>query len=443
MTETRVLGLGYVGIPLAVAFDAAGHDVVGFDVDSDRAAALQAGRDPTGEVEDLSDCDADFTADPGDLDGFDYAFLTVPTPVDDWKRPDLSAVAAAGRTVGDHLDPGATVVLESTVYPGGTREVLVPALESASGLSAGTDFSVGYSPERLEPGPSVGREAEIEKTNKVVSAWDDEALADLVRVYESIVDATVHPAPSIETAEAAKCLENVQRDVNIALVNEFFEGARELDVDLDPQAVLAAARTKQSFHDYRPGIVGGHCIPIDPYLLSERFARSGFHAEVIESARRTNESFPTFLAAEVVRNVGRIRQTGRADGVGVDADLAAQPDRENVRALVMGVAYKSNVSDVRNDSLRTLVEELASYGVAVAGHDPRVDDDSVASFGAEPVADPSFGAYDAVLVTALHDEFRESGLEEYATEGELPYVLDLTGYFQPPTGQQSPEIDVS
>lgn len=443
MTETRVLGLGYVGIPLAVAFDAAGHDVVGFDVDTRRAAELQAGRDPTGEVEDLSDCNVDFTADPGDLDGFDYAFLTVPTPVDDWKRPDLSAVAAAGRTVGEHLDPGATVVLESTVYPGGTREVLVPALESSSGLALGTDFSVGYSPERLEPGPGEGREAGIRATNKIVSASDDDALADLVAVYESIVDATVHPAPSIETAEAAKCLENVQRDVNIALVNEFFEGSRELDVDLDPQAVLEAARTKMTFHDYRPGIVGGHCIPIDPHLLSKRFARSGFHADVIETARRTNESFPQFLAADVVRNVGRIRQRGRADGMGAATDLAGASDRENLAALVLGFAYKPNVSDVRNDSLRTFVEELSSYGVAVAGHDPRVDDDSVASFGADPVSDPEFGSYDAVVVTALHDEFRECGLADHATAGELPYVLDLTGHFSGPSAQRAPETDVS
>ena len=447
MTEIRVVGMGFVGIPLAVAFDAVGHDVVGFDVDPERVSELRQGRDPTREVGEgaLRETDAQFTDDPAALDGFDYAVVTVPTPIDDWHRPDLATVTAAGRTVGDHLDPGATVVLESTVYPGGTREVLVPALEAASGLAAGEDFSVGYSPERLAPGPGDGYS--LRQTSKIVSADDDQTLADLVALYESIIDETIHPAPTIETAEAAKCLENVQRDVNIALVNEFVVGCRSLDADLDPWAVLDAARTKPAFHDYRPGIVGGHCIPVDPHLLAKRFDRSGFHPAIIESARRTNDSFPGFLAERVVKNVAGVEARARTDGANPDSHLERPPagtGPSGFRVLVLGFAYKANVNDVRNDSLETLVEELDAFGAAVHGHDPMVDDDRLAAtFGVEPVSRPQFSAYDAVVVTTLHDDFREYDLDEHAASDAPPYVLDLTGHFRRPADPLPEGDDVS
>jgi len=434
MTQILVVGLGFVGIPLAVAFDDAGHDVVGFDIDEKRVRGLRRGNDPTSEVEDdtLAKTDVEFTADPTAIEGFDYAIVTVPTPTDDWHRPQTDMIAAAGQTIGDHLQPGATVVLESTVYPGGTREVLVPALESASGLQAGHDFNVGYSPERLAPGPTDGYG--LRNTSKLVSADDDETLSELVALYGSIIDATVHPAPSIETAEAAKCLENVQRDVNIALINEFVIGSRQLDIDLDPMAVLDAAGTKPAFHEYCPGIVGGHCIPVDPHLLAKRFNRSGFYAELIESARRTNESFPRHVAEQVAKNVSR-RAVAKADGFGAEAlseGIVTDTASGGFRALVLGFAYKANVSDARNDAIGTLVDELASYGGFVDGCDPLVDDDILANeFDAHPVEDPDFSAYDAVVVTTLHDQFRKYNLDDYASTDGPPYVLDLTGYFRP------------
>jgi UDP-N-acetyl-D-galactosamine dehydrogenase len=447
MTEIRVVGMGFVGIPLAVAFDDAGHDVVGFDIDEDRVRQLGRGRDPTREVADdsLRETGAEFTSDPSALAGFDYAVVTVPTPVDEWRRPVLDMIAAAGRTVGDHLQPGATVVLESTVYPGGTREVLVPALETASGLDAGGDFGVGYSPERIAPGP--GDSYSLRRTNKLVSATDEQTLSGLLALYESIIEATVHPVASIETAEAAKCLENVQRDVNIALANEFVIGCRKLDVDLDPQAVLDAAGTKPAFHDYRPGLVGGHCIPVDPHLLAKRFDRSGFHSMLIESARRTNESFPRHVADQVAKHVPRTGAVAQADGAGASSPADGAPvdaDAGAFRALVLGFAYKANVTDARNDALGTLVDELDAHGAAVEGCDPLVDDDHLADeFGVEPVSDPDFSAYDAVVVSTLHDEFREYELAEHVDADGLPYVVDLTGHFRRAPDPLSPEGNVS
>lgn len=447
MSEISVIGMGFVGIPLAVAFDGAGHDVVGYDIDSDRVRSLRQSRDPTDEIREqtLWESDVEFTSDPGEIRGSDYAIITVPTPIDDWKRPDLKAVTSAGQTVGEQLSRGMTVVLESTVYPGATKEVLVPALEKTSGLEAGPDFSVGYSPERIAPGSSD--RDHLQQTNKIVSGQDDETLADLVTLYESIIEATVHPAPTIETAEASKCLENVQRDVNIGLVNEFVMGCQQLDVNLDPRDVLEAARTKSAFHDYRPGLVGGHCIPVDPHFLVSSFQRNGFDPTIMEGARRTNESFSKFLAESMVKQMAKLRAQNR-DGVrregGGRNPIRNIVDSWNSRALILGFSYKSNVNDIRNDVLRSLITELASYEITVCGHDPLVPDEELeAEFGVETVADPDFSSYDSVLVTALHDEFRDCGLEEHLSEYDRPYVLDLTGHFRKPSAAVLPKKNVS
>lgn len=447
MSEISVIGMGFVGIPLSVAFDDAGHDVVGYDIDPDRILSLRQSQDPTDEVceQTLWEGDVEFTSDPAAIGGSEYAIIAVPTPIDDWKRPELSAVTSAGKTVGEHLSRGMTVVLESTVYPGATKEVLVPALEASSGLESGQDFTVGYSPERIAPGSSD--QDHLQRTSKIVSGQDDETLADLVTLYESIIEETVHPAPTIETAEASKCLENVQRDVNIGLINEFVMGCQRLDVELDPRDVLEAARTKSAFHDYRPGLVGGHCIPVDPHFLVSRFQRNGFDPTIMEGARRTNESFSKFLAESMVKQMAKLRAQTR-DGVRRDNGrrnpVRNNADSWNSRALILGFSYKPNVNDIRNDVLHSLIRELESYEITACGHDPLVPDEELeAEFDIETVADPDLSSYDAILVTALHDEFRDYGLEEHLSEHDRPYVLDLTGHFRKPSAAVLPRKNVS
>ncbi|MFC7115144.1 nucleotide sugar dehydrogenase [Natronoarchaeum sp. GCM10025703] len=323
--------------------------------------------------------------------------------------------------------------------------MLVPALEAASGLEAGHDFGVGYSPERIAPGPAD--DYSLRQTSKLVSAGDEQTLSETVSLYESIIEASVHPVPTIETAEAAKCLENVQRDVNIALINEFTIGSRKLDIDLDPRAVLDAAGTKPAFHDYQPGIVGGHCIPIDPHLLAKRFNRDGFYSALIESARRTNDSFPRHIAEQVAKNVPQTETVLQADGGGVERlsdGTMADRESEGFRTLVLGFAYKANISDPRNDALGTLIDELNSYGASVDGYDPLVDDNHLAAeFGVHPVDDPDFAAYDAVIVTTLHDEFRDYSLNDHNTADESPYIVDLTGHFRQSADTLSTENNVS
>lgn len=427
--NVSVIGMGFVGIPLAVALDSAGHDVVGYDIDQVKIFSLQKNIDPTDETstETLERSNIKFTSDPDDLRDFDYAIITVPTPVDEWKQPDLSAVESAGKTVGKYVSHGATVVLESTVYPGATREVLVPALESSSGLEAGADFSVGYSPERITPGRSG--ESNFKNTNKIVSALDEKTLAELVDLYELIVDVDVHPAPTIETAEAAKCLENVQRDVNIGLINEFVMGCYELDIDLNPKDVLEAAGTKPAFHPYRPGLVGGHCIPVDPYFLMSRFDRSGYHTEIIEAARRQNEAYPKFLAELTVKHINKSSSATSPGGLFADPlekPVGNDDSRGSPRVLLLGLAYKPNVNDLRNDVMGTLIEELKSYGVTVHGHDPLVPNHRIEEvFQIEAVETPDFSAYDSILLTALHDEFLD-----YDFGDNTDSVLDLTGEFR-------------
>ena len=259
-----VVGLGYVGLPLAVAFDQAGHTVRGYDISPSTIEQLQQGEDPTGDVGDpaVDESDIGFDTDSAVIEGADVVVVTVPTPISDENDPNLDFVEAASKTVGEHLSPGGTVVLESTVFPGATREVVVPAIEEASGFRLGEEFTVGYSPERLVPGDDAHS---LENVVKIVSASDDETLAELVQLYESIVDVGVHEAPSLAVAEAAKCIENVQRDVNIALINELSVACDRLGIDSN--AVLEAAGTKWNFHDYRPGLVGGHCIPVDPFFF--------------------------------------------------------------------------------------------------------------------------------------------------------------------------------
>lgn len=432
MSTVCILGLGVVGIPQAIAFDSEGHDVVGFDIDDEKITQLQNGHDPNEELEPgrIERSDVVFTDDPSAIEDVEYVIVTVPTPIDDWNRPDLSIVARAGETIGNHLTPGTSVVLESTVYPGATREVLIPAIERASGLDVGEGFSAGYSPERISPNVSG-----FKGTKKVVSGYDESTRAAIATLYESVLEEAVHLAPTIETAEAAKCLENIQRDVNIALVNEFAMGCDELDVDLDPRAVLEAAGTKWNFHQYEPGLVGGHCIPVDPYFMISRLERSGFDPELMRRARNVNDEYPAFVARRVLRELAdRAADEGATPVERPTREETPGPDRSEPaggpRVLVLGVAYKPNTSDVRNEALGRMLSELERYGVEPFGFDPHVPDDVIEDrFGIPAVEEPALAEYDAVVVTTLHDEFRDLGVPETESEGAVPVLVDLTGGF--------------
>jgi len=434
--------MGFVGIPLSIAFDAAGHDVTGYDVDRERATALHNDVDPTGEVDGdtLAESSVVFSYEPDTIDGSDYAIITVPTPTDEWQSPDLGAIESAARTVGDQLSRGTTVVLESTVYPGATREVLLPALEASSGLQPGDDFGVAYSPERIAPG--APQPEHIQQTNKLVGALDSGTLDDVYELYDGVIHASVHRVPSIETAEASKCLENAQRDVNIALVNEFVMGCQRLSIDIDPSAVLKAARTKPAFHDYSPGLVGGHCLPVDPYFLIRRFNRDDFSPRIIESARRTNESFADYLAETVIKGV-QVARTARpaAPARPRRDDPFLHPDDATV--LVMGFSYKRNVNDYRNEALERLIRALESYGTTVYGHDPLIGSATVnREFGVRTVSDPNFADYDAIVVTTLHDQFYDYDIGSLHSNADGPFVVDLTDHFLTPSqmGEEPPHV---
>jgi UDP-N-acetyl-D-galactosamine dehydrogenase len=405
-----IVGLGYVGLPLAVEFDRAGLHVIGYDVDADKVAALAEGDDPTNEVgaESIRNGDVQFTAEPDAISDADYVILTVPTPVDDLGNPDLSFIESAGETVGQHMSRDTTVVLESTVFPGATETVLVPAIEDASGLSVGEDFEVGYSPERASPG-DTGRS--VTDVVKIVSGRTDAVTEDLAELYGVVVDAGTYEAPTIQTAEAAKAIENVQRDINIALVNELAIACDYMD--LNTHEVLEAAGTKWNFHDgYRPGLVGGHCIPVDPLFLAHRSEREGFSPKLILQGREINEYMPTHTANLTVR---ALNQGGKV--------------LKDSKLLVMGLAYKPNVPDIRTSEINGVISELQTYDVELAGHDPHADDDAMREeFGIEIQEELSFEGFDGVILAAAHDEYLEvdfedafSTLEETAAENGYIY----------------------
>jgi UDP-N-acetyl-D-galactosamine dehydrogenase len=412
-----VVGLGYVGLPLAVALDGAGYHVVGYDVDEDRVAALSAGVDPTDEVGDaaVADGDVTYTTESVHLSDADYVVVTVPTPVDEMGNPNLGAVEAAGRTVGENVSPGTTVVLESTVYPGATREVLIPALEESSGMTRGEDFFVGYSPERLAPGTDRG----LADVVKIVGADDPAVREDLVALYESIVDAGVHPADSLEIAETAKVIENVQRDINIALINELAIICSQLDIDTD--AVLEAAGTKWNFHQYEPGLVGGHCIPVDPHYLAYRSETEGFSPKLLLTGREINKQIPKYAAERAVKG---LNECGKV--------------LQECEVLVLGLAYKPNVGDIRTSAVGGMIAELEEYGISVTGHDPHADPDAVREeFGIEVADEIGPEGYDGVVVATGHDEYAALDLEDLAARLEdCPLLMDVDGLFDPEAAEE-------
>ncbi len=406
-----VAGLGYVGLSVAVAFDRAGWDVVGYDISESTVDRLRNGNPSSNVVsgQELSDLDAHFTTDPGFASGAEFVIIAVPTPTDDRERPNLDYVKSAGETVGENLSPGTTVVLESTVFPGATREVLIPALERASGFTAGEEFDVGYSPERISPGD---QNRGMRDVVKVVSGQNEEVRERVRRLYSDVTDVGVHTAPSIEVAEMTKVFENVQRDVNIALVNELAVACDHLGMNTDD--VLEAAGTKWNFHEYSPGLVGGHCIPVDPAHYAHSSEVAGFSPQVVNTARDMNEFMTEFVSELTIRGLN---------------DCGKVPKES--RLLILGLSYKANVDDVRNTKVDDLVSELQRYDISIAGYDPQVDDEVLRSEFDIPILEGlSFDGVDGVILATGHDEFRSLSLEDARSEmNEAPLFVDIEDAF--------------
>ena len=402
-----VIGLGYVGLPLAVEFGKQ-HSTVGFDVKPDRIAELEAGHDATLEVdsEELGEAKLlTYTASADDLADCNFYIVTVPTPIGDSNRPLLTPLRLASETLGRVIKKGDIVVYESTVYPGATEEFCVPIIEKTSGLKMDKDFFVGYSPERINPGDKEHRLPTILK----VTSGSTPAAADFIdEVYASIITAGTHKASSIRVAEAAKVIENTQRDVNIALINELamiFER-----VGIDTEEVLEAAGTKWNFLPFRPGLVGGHCIGVDPYYLTYKAQQLGYHPQIILAGRRINDNMSLYIASRIVKRM---------------LEKGIQPNGANV--LVLGLTFKENCPDVRNTKVVDIVSELQSYGANVEVHDPWVSpDEARAEYGIELVDEPSTGRYDAVVLAVAHEEFKamgESGIRAYCKESSVLYDI--------------------
>ena len=403
-----VVGLGYVGLPLAAEF-AEVFDVVGYDVSPARVAEIKAGKDHTHEVAPaaLRNPRLTCTSDPSELRRCTFIIVAVPTPVDQAKIPDMEAVRGATATVGRILARGMAVVYESTVYPGVTEEICLPILERESGLTLG-DFGLGYSPERINPGD---REHTVATIVKVVSGHDAGTLERVARVYGAVVKAGVHRAPNIKTAEASKVIENVQRDLNIALMNELSKIFARLGIHTDE--VLAAAATKWNFHRYSPGLVGGHCIGVDPYYLTHRALELGYHPEVILAGRRINDSMGSYVGELTVRELNSAGMLPRG-----------------ARVWILGLTFKENVPDLRNTRAADVVAYLWDYGVSMSAWEPLVPAEKISStFGLPSVALDQAQGMDAVIVINRHDAFRSIDLRELRRKMRTPVLIDLKNLF--------------
>ena len=401
-----VIGLGYVGLPVAVAFARSGVPVIGFDIDCARLDELRSGHDRTREVTpaDLKLPTLTYEGNADRLAAADFYIVTVPTPIDGSRRPDLRALLTASRTVGKVLKRGDIVVYKSTVYPGAVEEDCLPVLAEASGLAGGRDFAVGYSPERINPGDAVHR---FETINKVVSAQDARTLEIVAQVYGSVIKAAIHRAPSIKVAEAAKVIENTQRDLNIAFMNELSEIFGKLGIDTGD--VLAAAATKWNFMAFHPGLVGGHCIGVDPYYLTHRAEKAGYHPEVILAGRRINDGMGQRIADECLR-----RLAGR--------------ERATATATVLGLTFKENVPDTRNSKVVDIVRALASAGIAVQVHDPLAQSEEAREeYGIDLKPFDALKPADAVILAVAHDAYVREGwpLVTRLLAGGSGVVLDV------------------
>lgn len=402
-----VIGLGYVGLPLAVEFGKS-RSVVGYDINEARIAALAAGRDSTLEVaqEELGQAvHLRFTSEHQALGDCNTFIVTVPTPIDSHKRPDLTPLIKASEAIGRVLKRGDIVIYESTVYPGATEEDCVPVLERCSGLRFNEDFFAGYSPERINPGDKLHR---LPTITKVTSGSIPRAADFVDALYASIITAGTHKAPSIRVAEAAKVIENTQRDLNIALINELAVIFNRMGIDTE--AVLQAAGTKWNFLPFRPGLVGGHCIGVDPYYLTHKAEAIGYHPQIILAGRRLNDGMGAYVAGQLVKEM--LRRRIHVNGA---------------RVLVMGLAFKENCPDLRNTRVVDIVSELQEFGIGVDVYDPWVDAEEAGhEYGIAPVASPEVGVYDGIMLAVAHDAFREigaTGLRSFGREGHVLYDL--------------------
>ena len=387
--QISVIGLGYVGLPVAATFAKAGAAVVAFDIDARRIAELSKGRDRTGEVEPaaLRAPGLKFTSNPKDLRTADFHIVTVPTPIDASKTPDLEPLRKASATIGAALKKGDIVVYESTVYPGVTEDVCIPVLEKASSLKWKAGFNVGYSPERINPGD---RERRFDNILKIVSGDTQKTLDIVDAVYRSVVTAGTHCAPSIRVAEFAKVLENTQRDINIALINEVALICDRLGVDT--QDVLTAAGTKWNFLPFRPGLVGGHCIGVDPFYIAHKAEEVGYHPHVIHSGRRVNDSMGVYVANKVARSIMRHSDGGRPV------------------VTILGVTFKENVPDIRNTRVVDIVRELEDFNIEVQLHDPEADGDLLREeYNLTLTQFEALKPADAVVLAVAHRSYREGG----------------------------------
>lgn len=409
-----VIGLGYVGLPLAVEFGKQ-RKVVGFDINAARIDELRAGEDSTLEVEAAELGQAmhlSFTSDLNDLADCTIFIVTVPTPIDEHKRPDLTPLLKASETIGKVLKRGDIVIYESTVYPGATEEDCVPVLERVSGLVFNQDFFAGYSPERINPADKTHRLPNIVK----VTSGSTPEIADKVdALYASIITAGTHKAPSIRVAEAAKVIENTQRDVNIALVNELALIFNKLGIDT--QDVLDAAGTKWNFLPFRPGLVGGHCIGVDPYYLTQKAQSVGYHPEVVLAGRRINDGMGCYVVSRTVREM-------------ISRDIPVK----GARTLVMGLTFKENCPDLRNTRVIDIIHELATYGIDVDIYDPWVDSaEAQREYGLEMTQKPEAKGYDSIIVAVAHEAFLgEDIIESYAKDNAV--VFDVKGILPRPAG---------
>ncbi len=390
--KVAIVGLGYVGLPIAVAFGKQ-HRVIGFDINKSKIEELREGLDRTGEVStaNLKASQVEYTAEPNDLKKADFIIVAVPTPINEALQPDLKALRMSSELIGKNMSARSIVVYESTVYPGVTEEVCLPILEKTSGLKAGVDFKVGYSPERINPGD---KEHTLEKIVKVVSAQDEESLEIVARTYGLVVKAGIHKAPSIQVAEAAKVIENTQRDLNIALMNELALIFHRLGIDT--QAVLDAAGTKWNFLKFFPGLVGGHCIGVDPYYLTYKAESVGYHPEVILAGRRINNGMGKFVAEQTLKRLGRL-----------DRPL------KELKVAVLGLTFKENVPDLRNSRVPDIIRELQEYGVQVLVHDPLAESkEAVAEYDIPLSEWDRLKNMDGIILAVAHREYMDMGVQK-------------------------------
>lgn len=418
--KIAVIGLGYVGLPLAVCLSEY-FEIVGYNRSQDRIEELESGHDRSREVskEDLGKANIFFTSDPKELSKCRLIIVTVPTPIDEHRNPDFTPLHSASATVGKNMVKGSCIVFESTVYPGATEEECIPIMERESDLKFGRDFTVGYSPERINPGDKIHT---LENIKKVVSGSDKETCQLLSSVYGKIIKAGLYIASSIKVAEAAKVIENTQRDLNIALMNELAMIFDKMGIDI--AEVLEAAGTKWNFlREFRPGLVGGHCIGVDPYYLTFKAQALGYHPDMILAGRRVNDGMGKFVAERTVKMFAKLGKS-----------------TYNARVAVLGVTFKENVPDLRNTRVVDIIKELEEYGIEVLAHDALAEPKEAKNeYGLDLKEMESVAEVDAVIVAVIHDDYKKLGLSKIAglcKKGDHPLVVDVKGAFSPAEAEE-------